>query len=115
MTSQDTCRAPCAVINCLSLRSKSFDRLHLVIANRNACVSPFEIATPQGFISQVHPEVNLVRSIYLCQDALLDELLQEGLAGRVGAEAEKGGHALVLLLGQVVFVEQLVRGVRPIH
>lgn len=51
--------------------------------------------------------------IYLGQDSLLDELVHEGLAGRVGAESEEGGHALVLLLGQVVFVEQLVRRLRP--
>lgn len=42
---------------------------------------------------------------HLGQDALLDELLEEGLAGRVRAESEQGGHALVLLLRQVIFVK----------
>lgn len=51
--------------------------------------------------------------IYLSQDSLLDELVHQGLTGRVGAESEERGHALILLLGQVVFVEQLVRRLRP--
>jgi len=45
---------------------------------------------------------------HLSQDALLDELLHERLSGRVSAEPEQGGHALVLLLRQVILIEELV-------
>lgn len=52
-------------------------------------------------------------TLHLSEDALSDKLLHESVARGVGAEAEQGGHALVFLLREVVFVEQLVRGVRP--